>query len=266
MVPVLSRATIWVRPAASREAAVLNRMPFLAPSPLPTMMATGVARPRAQGQLMTSTEMPRARAKARSRPSSSQAAVVTTAMAMTAGTNTPDTRSAILAMGALVAAASLTIRMIWDRVVSSPTRVASQRKKPDWLTVAAETASPGALSTGMLSPVRALSLTALAPSSTRPSTGMFSPGRTTNWSPRRTCPMGTVTSLPSRSRVAVWGASFIRLFRASVVRPLERASSILPTVMRVRIMAADSKYSSIMYSITRAPSPCSWASVMTKTA
>ena len=36
------------------------------------------------------------------------------------------------------------------------------------------------------------------------------------------------------------GASFIRLFRASVVLPLERASSILPTVISVRIMAADS--------------------------
>ena len=46
------------------------------------------------------------------------------AMEITAGTKTPDTLSAILAMGALVAAASLTIRMIWDRVVSSPTRVA----------------------------------------------------------------------------------------------------------------------------------------------
>ena len=62
MVPVLSNATIWVRPAASSEAAVLNRMPFLAPRPLPTMMATGVASPSAQGQLMTSTEMPRASA------------------------------------------------------------------------------------------------------------------------------------------------------------------------------------------------------------
>ena len=149
-------------------------------------------------------------------------------------------------MGALVAAASLTIRMIWERVVSSPTRVASHFKKPDWLRVAAETASPGALSTGMLSPVRALSLTALAPSTTMPSTGMFSPGRTTNWSPRRTWSMGTVTSLPSRRRVAVLGASFIRLFRALVVLPLLRASSILPTVIRVRIMAADSKYSSII--------------------
>lgn len=67
-------------------------------------------------------------------------------MAMTAGTKTPDTRSATLAMGALVAAASLTIFMIWERVVSSPTRDASQRIKPDWFTVAADTISPGPLS------------------------------------------------------------------------------------------------------------------------
>ena len=51
-----------MRPVSSRLAAVLNRMPFFAPSPLPTMMATGVARPSAHGQLMTSTEMPRASA------------------------------------------------------------------------------------------------------------------------------------------------------------------------------------------------------------
>ena len=93
-------------------------------------MATGVASPRAQGQLMTSTEMPRARAKPISFPRSSQTAVVTSAIVITTGTNTPETLSAILAMGALVAAASETIRMIWLKVVSSPTRVASQRIKP----------------------------------------------------------------------------------------------------------------------------------------
>ena len=163
------------------------------------------------------------------------------AMAMTVGTNTPETLSAILAMGALVAAASETILMIWDRVVSSPTRVARQRRKPDWFTVAAETPSPGALSTGMLSPVRADSFTAPVPSSTTPSTGIFSPGRTTNSSPFWTWSMGTVISLPSFTSTAVFGASFISPFRASVVLPLDRASSILPTVMRVRIMAADSK-------------------------
>ena len=133
------------------------------------------------------------------------------------------------------------MRMIWERVVSCPTRVARQRMKPAWLIVAALTGSPGALSTGMLSPVRAASLTALLPSSTTPSTGMFSPGRTTNSSPGCTCSTGMTASAPPRTTVAVLGASFIRLLRASVVLPLERASSILPTVMRVRIMAADSK-------------------------
>ena len=160
---------------------------------------------------------------------------------MTAGTKTPDTRSATLAMGALVAAASLTIFMIWERVVSSPTRDASQRIKPDWFTVAADTISPGPLSAGMLSPVRAASLTALSPSKTTPSTGMFSPGRTTKISPFFTWAMGTSVSTPSRSTTAVLGASFMRPFKASVVLPLDRASSIFPTVMRVKIMAADSK-------------------------
>ena len=93
----------------------------------------------------------------------------------------------------------------------------------------------------MLSPVSAASFTALLPSSTTPSTGMVSPGRTTKMSPVRTCPMGTTVSLPERTTVAVFGASFIRLLSASVVLPFERASSILPTVMSVRIMAADSK-------------------------
>ena len=92
------------------------------------MMATGVARPRAQGQEITRTEMARARALPKVSPHSSHTARVTRAIPITAGTNTPLTLSATLAMGALVAAASLTMRMIWLRVVSSPTREASQRR------------------------------------------------------------------------------------------------------------------------------------------
>ena len=49
---------------------------------------------------------------------------VMTAIVITAGTKMPDTLSAILAIGALVAAASLTIWIIWESVVSCPTRVA----------------------------------------------------------------------------------------------------------------------------------------------
>ena len=109
--------------------------------------------------------------------------VVITAIVITAGTNTPETRSAIFAIGALVAAASLTIFMIWERVVSSPTLVASHLINPDWFTVAAETMSPASLSTGILSPVSADSLTAVVPSRITPSTGIFSPGRTTKMSP-----------------------------------------------------------------------------------
>ena len=167
--------------------------------------------------------------------------MVMTAIVMTTGTNTPETLSAIFAMGAFVAAASLTMRMICERVVSSPTRVARHLRKPDWFTVAAETRSPSALSAGMLSPVRADSFTALLPSSTTPSTGTLSPGRTRNTSSFCTCSTGTLSSLPPRRTVAVLGASFISPLSASVVLPFERASSILPTVMSVRIIAADSK-------------------------
>ena len=91
------------------------------------MMATGVASPSAQGQEITSTEMPRASAKLKFWPAISQPITTMTAMPITAGTKTPETLSAMRAMGALVAAASLTIWMIWARVVSSPTRVARQR-------------------------------------------------------------------------------------------------------------------------------------------
>ena len=69
----------------------------MAPTPLPTMMATGVARPRAQGQLMTSTLMPRASANVKVWPSSSQMTNVAAAIQMTVGTKMPETLSAVLA-------------------------------------------------------------------------------------------------------------------------------------------------------------------------
>ena len=160
---------------------------------------------------------------------------------MTTGTNTPDTLSASFAIGAFVAEASLTMRIILERAVSPPTWVALQRRYPDILIVAAETLSPAHLSTGILSPVSADSFTALSPSVITPSAGTLSPGFTANISPTESCSIGISTSAPPRITVADVGASFMREFSASVVFPLERASSILPTVIRVSIMAADSK-------------------------
>ena len=93
----------------------------------------------------------------------------------------------------------------------------------------------------MLSPVSADSFTALLPSITTPSTGIFSTGLTANISPFLTCSIGTVSSIPFLITLAVLGASFISPLRASVVFPFERASSIFPTVISVSIIAADSK-------------------------
>ena len=131
--------------------------------------------------------------------------------------------------------------MIWARVVSSPTRVARNLMEPFLLTVAAITRSSTAFSTGMLSPVRADSSTEVRPSRITPSTGMLCPGRITTISPGTTSSTGISTSTPERSTVAVLGARSISLVMASEVLLLERASSHLPKVIRVRMVAAPSK-------------------------
>ena len=109
MVPVLSRTTVLTFPAASSTAAVLNSIPFPAPLPFPTIMATGVASPSAHGQLMTRTDTPLASANPKLLPHAIHTIIVTTAIIITVGTNIPETLSATFAIGALPAAASLTI-------------------------------------------------------------------------------------------------------------------------------------------------------------
>ena len=181
---------------------------------------------------------------------------------MTTGTKTPDTRSATCAMGAFVATAFSTISMIWFKVVSPPTRVATQVSAPFWFKVAALTLSPAPLSTGRLSPVSAASSTALSPAMTSPSTGMLSPGFTIKVSPFTTSSASIVTSTPSRSTCALFGARSIRLLTAFVVFPLLYASSIFPTVIKVRIIAADSKYMSCRQCIAISASPTPYAPPM----
>ena len=68
--------------------------------------------------------MARSSASLNPAPAMSHPIRTTTAMPITHGTKMPDTLSAILAIGAFVAEASDTIRMIWLSVVSSPTLVA----------------------------------------------------------------------------------------------------------------------------------------------
>ena len=54
-VPVLSITTVSIRAEVSSAVAFLNSTPRRAPSPVPTMIAVGVARPSASGQVMTTT-------------------------------------------------------------------------------------------------------------------------------------------------------------------------------------------------------------------
>ena len=102
---------------------------------------------------------------------------------MTTGTKMDATRSTRRSMGALLVWASSTSRMIWESTMCSPTRVARKTRKPRWFRVAPQTSPPGSLATGRLSPVSMDSSTAEEPSTTNPSTGIFSPGRTSTRSP-----------------------------------------------------------------------------------
>ena len=72
------------------------------------MMATGVARPSAQGQLITRTATLAVSACVMLPPAASHTINVTAAIPSTTGTKTPATLSARRAMGAFVALASST--------------------------------------------------------------------------------------------------------------------------------------------------------------
>ena len=126
--------------------------------PLPTMMATGVARPNAHGQLMTKHGDA---ARERSRnvcPTSIQTMERNNSDADDgrdehAGNLIGDLRNRRFRGGGIADHAD----NLGKSGVLLPTRVASQRRKPDWFTVAAgNSIAHGALSTGMLSPVRGI--------------------------------------------------------------------------------------------------------------
>ena len=94
--------------------------------------------------------------------------------------------------------------------------------------VAPMTVSPGPFWTGIASPVSIDSFTADAPSTTTPSSGTFSPGRTRTRSPTTTACRATSDSTPPRTTRALWAWSPTRRLIAPVVWPLARASSHRP--------------------------------------
>ena len=142
---------------------------------MPTMMAVGVANPKAHGQEITSTATARtipACQSSRNKPFRSN---VKTAITTTRGTNQAETRSTNACTGARDPWACATNRAIPASTVLRPTPVTRQTRTPSPLSVPAKTLSPGCFSIGRGSPVSMASETADPPDKTTPSTGTASP-------------------------------------------------------------------------------------------
>ena len=256
-VPVLSTTRVSMSRSDSIAPASLNNTPCCAPRPLATMIEIGVARPSAHGQAMISTDTAAISAcvSRGSGPTIAHAANASNATTTTAGTNHAATLSATRCSGARLRWAAATRATICASMVSPPTFCARMVSAPSWFTVPPVTASSFALTTGIGSPVSIDSSTWLWPSITTPSTGTFSPGRTRSTSPACTSSSGTSASLPSLAiRRAVFGASPSSALSAAPVRRRARSSRKSPSVTRVTITAADSKYTATRPCMSRKPS------------
>jgi hypothetical protein len=240
-VPVLSSTIVSTARVDSSTCGPLIRMPSCAPRPVPTRIAVGVARPIAHGQAMISTATAAVNAAAGPCPVASHAARTPSAITMTTGTNTAETRSASRCTGALPFCASVTSRVIRASSVSAPTRVARTTRRPEVLTHPPVTASPTVTSTGTGSPVSIEASTADTPESTTPSTAIFSPGRTTNRSPAASLATGMRTSRPSRSTAASFAPSSASTRSAAPERRLARASKYRPSRISTVTPAAASR-------------------------
>ena len=110
-VPVLSSTTVSTLCKCSKASAFLKSTPIRAALPVPTIIATGVAKPRAQGQEITRTAILVVMENSKSFPASIHTIKAATAIVITTGTNIPAILSASLAMGALEPPACSTNRI-----------------------------------------------------------------------------------------------------------------------------------------------------------
>ncbi len=234
--------TASIRHAASNASPPFTRIPYSAPLPVPTMIEVGVASPSAHGHAITMTAVNAMSATVSVDPSTTyQTMKVSIAEIITAGTNHIEIRSAKSWIGAFDPCASSMSRTIFARIVSLPTRVASNSKLPTVFTVPPTTISPIFFSTGILSPVIMDSSTDEDPLMIFPSTAIFSPGRTMTTSPCTTESTAISKVFPSRTTRAVFAASPMSFRIASDVFPFVRASSHFPNRTKVTRNAAVSK-------------------------
>ena len=237
-VPVLSKTTWSTLDSRSSTSPLRMKMPSAAARPHPTIIATGAARPMAQGQATSRTASPLRTAFPRSPTTSHQARKVTAAPSSTAGTNTLLIRSAMRCSGALSRCASSTSR--WRRASTDSAATASTRttRTPLPFRVPPVTVLPGPRSTGSGSPVSIDSSTGDHPATTVPSRGSASPGRTRTSA--RTGTLSGETSSPSssstpvttravggrRARSECMALAARARTRASIARPVTRTATM----------------------------------------
>ena len=123
IVPVLSRITVLIECVFSSISAFLINKPFLAATPVDTIMATGVAKPKAQGQAITKTDIPIPKPKVN--PSNIVKIIkLINAIPITIGTKKNEILSANFEIGAFEFEAYSTSFIMVLIVVSFPTFVA----------------------------------------------------------------------------------------------------------------------------------------------
>ena len=233
--------TMW---ASSRLSASLIRIPFSAPLPIPTMIAVGVAKPKAHGQAITNTETMANNACviAFSPPTIIQMPKVTDEMVITTGTKIPAILSTSFWTGGLLPCACCTILMIRASIVSPPTFWATKTKEPFWLIVPANTNPAFSFSTGNDSPVIVLSSINEEPEMISPSTGILSPGFTSNLSPILTWEICISTICPSSpTTFTIEGCNPISFLSADEVLDFALSSRSLPKRIKAITTADASK-------------------------
>ncbi len=230
------------------------------------MIDIGVARPSAQGQAMirTATALIKPKTQPCAGPNRPQAKNVSNATLTTLTTKYPATRSAMRCIGALERWACATICTICASTVAEPTCSDRMTSAPLVFMVAPMSLSPARLLTGRGSPVSIDSSSELLPSTTTPSTGTFSPGRTRSRSPTCTWVSGTSSSVPSVAmRRAVLGARPSKDLIAAEVCERAFNSRIWPNRVNEMMTAAASKYTATLPSTTKVAGKICGATVAT---
>ena len=255
-VPVLSSTTVSMLPAASRLCASLNQTPWRAATPIPAMIAAGVAKPKAQGHAMTNTETACIKAVSIIPVSHHVTPKVISAMTTTTGTNTAVTLSARRAKLAFEPWASLRACTISPSFVSLPLALTRYNKLPFSTNAPANNLSPTSFLSGTDSPVKWLSTHQPAPSITTPSVATRLPCLARKISP--TCTSLRATLWKSPLGCCCSTSSGVKDNNKSILLRLcflVRSSRYLPVRTKAMTMTPASKYTA---GLPSAPWPPAW--------